>query len=132
MPARARRRKARLRKAPATGALPTYDSMQQCAAQTGIPLRLLKQAKRDGSSAFHSNRVRLRELLPFLFKGTVATAAPDFRGRLEAAKAQREEIRLAKETGQVLDRDTVRTGIQRAMLAVFSVLDRPTPTKPFP
>jgi hypothetical protein len=47
--------------------LPVYDSLEQCAGATGIPIGVLKSAKRKGSTAFRSNRVHLEALLRFLF-----------------------------------------------------------------
>jgi hypothetical protein len=43
-----------------------YDSMQQCAAKTGISLDLLKAAKRAGCPAFRGPRVYMEELREWL------------------------------------------------------------------
>jgi hypothetical protein len=52
---------------PAANGLPVYDSMEQCGAAAGIPLLILKTAKRNGCSAFRSNRVFLGEFLAWHF-----------------------------------------------------------------
>src|SRR4051812_13591666 len=55
-----RRRK---EQAEAGDGLPTYDSAAQCNGQTGIPLSVLKQAKKSGCTAFVASRVVLAPLL---------------------------------------------------------------------
>jgi hypothetical protein len=53
--------------AESAGNLPVYDSMQQCAARTGIPMNQIKAAKQKGCEAFRWNRVALGPLLTCLF-----------------------------------------------------------------
>jgi hypothetical protein len=45
-----------------------YDSIGACASATGIPVTLLKHAKRQGCSAFRGSRVYLAPLLRWLFE----------------------------------------------------------------
>ena len=45
-----------------------YDSLGACAAATGIPVSTLKNAKRQGCSAFRGSRVYLAALLRWLFE----------------------------------------------------------------
>ena len=45
----------------------TYDSLGSCAAGTGIPVTMIKQAKRAGCSAFRGSRVYLAPLLRWIF-----------------------------------------------------------------
>src|SRR6266571_6418247 len=59
--------RARAEQAEKAGELPVYDSMQQCASRTGLPLSLLKLAKRSGCEGFRWNRVALGPVLTWLF-----------------------------------------------------------------
>ena len=47
-----------------------FDSQEQCAAATGIPLSVLQEAKKNGCPAFKHGRVKLAPLLKWLFKQT--------------------------------------------------------------
>src|SRR5262245_10311219 len=45
------------------GTLPTYDSMSQCASETGIPLAVIKHVRRTSRQAFTNTRISLGPLL---------------------------------------------------------------------
>lgn len=75
--------------------LPTYDSIGACTAATGIPLPVLKEAKKSGCPAFRNTRVELEPLLRFLFQRDTEPGV-DWKTRLLAAQAKLEELKLAE------------------------------------
>jgi len=107
-----------------TPVLPIYDSMASCAAATGIPLGLLKRAKKGGCQAFRANRVNLSELLPWLFAQGDDAAVGNWQEALVEFKARRERLRYERDKGNSIDRDLVRSAVQRGVSAVFGSLDR--------
>ena len=121
---------------PATGSqsLPCYQSMASCAAATGIPLIVLKQAKADGSEAFRFSRVELGKLLPFLFapkkKSTDGADTQDAIGEgnqnavLNYWRARREKLRFEHETGTLAPKAEVRSDLIAAMAELYGSLDR--------
>lgn len=104
--------------------LPIYDSMGSCAAATGIPLGLLKRAKKGGCPAFRTNRVYLADLLPWLFAQGDDAAVGNWQEMLTEFKARRERLRYERDKGNAVDRDLVRSAVQRGVSAVFGSLDR--------
>ena len=121
---------------PPTGSqsLPCYQSMASCAAATGIPLMVLKQAKADGSEAFRFSRVELGKLLPFLFapkkKSTDGADTQDAIGDqnqnavLNYWRARREKLRYEHETGALASKSEVRSDLIAAMAELYGSLDR--------
>lgn len=47
--------------------MPIYDTLQQCAAATGVPLSALKMAKSSGCEAFRHGRVNFGEFIRWFF-----------------------------------------------------------------
>ena len=104
--------------------LPIYDSMEQCAAATGIPLKVIKAAKKAGSDAFQSNRVYLGRLLHWVFNNDEADSVMDWNQELAKFKAKREEIKLGKDAEQIADRPTIQRGAGKIMAIIFDALER--------
>lgn len=104
--------------------LPVYDSMNSCAASTGIPLALLKRSKKKGCPAFRATRVYLGELLPWLFAQGDDAAVGNWADALVEAKAKRERLKLDREKGEVISRDLVKSAVQTGVSAVFAGLDK--------
>ena len=103
--------------------LPIYDSMQQAAAMTQIPIAALKQAKRAGCEAFRWNRVDLSQLLPWVFqheKKEVENWAEEY----DKWHAKREKTRHDRENDLVIDKDVVERGVHEAERQFFGVLDQ--------
>ena len=100
--------------------LPVYSSLNQCSAATGIPISILKQSKNAGCPAFdRGNRVYLRKFLSWAFIQK-KTGKIDWRGVLVMAKAQREELRLAKDRKQVMDFLEVKRQFAEAVGYLYS------------
>jgi hypothetical protein len=107
-----------------SGPLPVYGSMQQCSGATGIPIAILKRAKKSGSDAFHeSGRVHLDKLLRYLFAHD-DPAELDWDNELKKWQAKREKIKHDQAAATVVDRSEVRAGIFEAVAILFSELDR--------
>lgn len=104
------------------GGLPTYDSITQAAARTGVPLTIFKQEKRLGSDAFKYNRVNLHLFLKGLFSRGASNE--NFGEMFKKFQAFREQLRFQEESGETANRGEVIFGINRAMSAMFNLLDR--------
>lgn len=116
--------------------LPTYPSMAACTAATGIPRRILQQAKRGGCDAFdQANRVHLDKLLPFLFKpeGDDQEEAADWSDRLKRAQALIAEMKLEQTKRRLVDVELIERVHQRVGLrsrTLFSaIMEQELPPK---
>ena len=90
-----------------THTLPTFDSLASCSASTGIPLPILKQAKKSGCTAFRNSRVELGPLLRFLFQREPESGV-DWKTRLLAAQAKLEELKLQEREESLVPMSTAR------------------------
>lgn len=105
--------------------LPSFSSMAECVAQTGIPLHVLKQAKRAGCDAFDShNRVNLRKLLVFLFKEGEDgdEGGTDWNLRAKRAKALLDEMELKEREGKMRNVDDMRSEWDRCAAKACAVM----------
>ena len=102
--------------------LPVFNSQDQCAACTGIPITTIKQAKKGGCSAFKQHRVDLALLLKWLFAQD--ESAINWGTRLDEYKAKREKIKLDADEQRVIDRSAVTAGIAKGLSILFSELDK--------
>lgn len=101
--------------------LPIFDSLEQCAAATGIPRAVLKGAKQLGCEAFVSSRIRLDALLKFLFdpqrnkqeSGTIQ----EFQKKKVAEESRLLELKRLKTEGDLLPIDDVRKEVQEMVYA---------------
>jgi hypothetical protein len=85
--------------------LPLFENMQACAAVTGISIGKQRLAKRAGCPAFKSNRVCLATLLRWLFATDDGDESRIDWDRLwRKYRAQREQINLMKDRGEVATR----------------------------
>jgi len=101
--------------------LPVFNSQDQCAACTGIPLATIKEAKRGGCSAFKQHRVDLALLLKWLFAQD--ESAINWGTRLDEYKAKREKLKLDADEQKVIDRGEVTFAVGKAMATLFSNID---------
>ena len=107
--------------------LPIYDSMQACAAATGIPLAIQKKAKSAGCDAFRSNRVALGPLLQWIFTSDESSedgASIWGRAQFEDWHAKREKIKHDREAKMVADKAETIFAIAAIQAAMFSTLER--------
>lgn len=87
--------------------------MAACSGATGIPLPVLRQAKRAGCTAFDaSGRVHLASLLPWLFSRD-AEATIDWTARLKRSQALRSELETAKRRGELVDAAQLGAALMR-------------------
>lgn len=80
--------------------LPTYDSIAQCSASTGIPVAVLRFAKKNGCSAFDYSRVKLGAFLEWYFAQSDANHNWD--DRYKEYRAKREQQKFAREDGSTI------------------------------
>lgn len=116
-------------------ALPIYGSMNACAAATGIPLWIIKQAKDSGCEAFRYSRVDLAKLLPFLFRDgksegdELDPANPTAKGKgwhevWKMWQAKREELKYQNDVKQLVKRSEIQHAVQSAIATFFGEVDR--------
>lgn len=99
--------------------------MGECAGQTGIPLPLIKKARREGCTAFlPGNRLDLAVLLKWIFTDDGEASAINWSEKLDEFRAKREEIKLAKDKELALDADETETAVKSAVALLFSELER--------
>jgi len=107
-----------------TSLLGSYSSMQQCAASTGIPLKILSMAKRKGCDAFVSSRVNTKPLIAWLFSQNDDDSNVNWSSELNKEKTFRERIKRQKDEGMVIDRELVQEFALNVMSVIFTELDR--------
>ena len=94
--------------------MPVFDSMQQCAASTGVPLGRLKSAKRSGCGAFRSNRVYSAELLVWFANPDASAETIDFLfEKAREAKARADLLEMKRSRGE---KETVHIEEAEAMI----------------
>lgn len=105
--------------------LPVYDSMDQCASATGIPVDYLKRAKRSGCLFIRHGRVHLAEFIRWFFSQADGNDGEDWARRSKRALAIKAEIELEKLQNQVIEWQTVDSFITRLVsIDFFGELDR--------
>jgi hypothetical protein len=109
---------------------PAYaDTLTQAAAQLGVDVATLREAKRQGAPGFRSGRVYFEEVRVWLRENAgksarTPEAQADAKKRWYAARAAREELSLERDRGRVIDSGVVQTAISRGLAALFDALDR--------
>ena len=100
-----------------------FDSIQQCASATGIPIRRLRMAKAAGCGAFRSNRIHLTEFLTWAFAPERAgESGIDWTQELAKAKTARENIRLEQDKKLVISRAEVGQRLRTQAMAQKEIL----------
>lgn len=108
-----------------TEKLPVYPSMSACAGATGIPLGIIKTAKRAGCEAFtDASRVKLEALLRWIFSDENDAAAVNWSAKLDEYRAKREALKLKREEGNSLDADEVRDAVASGVATLFAENER--------
>ena len=114
------------------GLMDVAESMPQASASWGIPLAILKSAKKSGCPAFLSgNRIRLATFIRWYFENLAPTNGEEppegmanWREALNRVQTKREEIRLAKDRGEVVDFNEARRQASEAAALYFAALER--------
>lgn len=101
-----------------------FDSQQQAAAATGIPIEALKRSKRAGCPAFKSNRIYLRPLLVWIFAKPDTAKAETWKAVDEEYTARLKQHNYERKTERVVERGEAIECIRAGMATVFSELDR--------
>lgn len=112
-------------------ALPVFESMPQVSAITGMPVSLMRAAKKAGCPAFITgNRIRLELLLKWYFSqdGSSQSELPEglgtWREALNKVQTEREQLKLSNERGETMLTVDAQTQAASAMTEAFSELER--------
>ena len=98
--------------------LPTFDSIAQCSASTGIPVSVLKFSKKNGCPAFDYSRVKLGTFLEWFF--SKSESGKNWDDSYKEYRAKREQQKFNREEGL-----TIRTAdAEKAGAIVFGMLSR--------
>lgn len=108
--------------------LPTYQSMSECATQTGIPKSVLKAARKESAESFRAHRILLGPLLRWIFSRDGDNV--DWQLRDKRATALIKESALEKLRDKTLDKGEVSFGLHKVMALLFSTLDKSSDTLP--
>ena len=112
------------------GAFPVMQTMEMAAVAIGVPISLVKAAKRAGCKAFLvSGRTDTAILIPYLFqmlhKGSdLPDGFASWREMLEAEKAKREGIKRQQDEKSVMLTADAQRQAGEAMVMVFAELER--------
>lgn len=105
--------------------------MGAAATDLGVAFEVLTAAKRSGCKAFRAGRVHKDEIRAWLKLHPRGAPNQEVNGngagvelRLKEAKAAREEIRLSRERGELLDRQAVEEAVRACSARLIAVLDR--------
>lgn len=96
-----------------------FQSMEQLSAVTGIPVKIVRQAKAGGCTAFIHGRVLLGPLLRFLFSTDQTT---DWGDELRRWQAERAKIKARMETGELVQVKTVAQSLLKCGMAQKTIL----------
>lgn len=120
---------------PITDSGPVFESMPHLSGTIGMPIGIVKALKAAGCPAFVAgNRVQLYPLLRQFFAefggGDSESAPPDglptWREALNRVQTQREEVKLAKEKGELMPTADAERMAGEAMGYCFAELERIT------
>jgi hypothetical protein len=105
--------------------------MGAAATDLGVAPAVLKAAKKAGCIAFRAGRVNKEEIRAWLKLHPHGAPNHEVNGngagvdiRLKEAKAAREEIRLSRERGELLDRHAVEEAVKACSARLIAVLER--------
>jgi hypothetical protein len=109
----------------ASNDLPIYDSLNACSGATGIPLSVLKQAKKGGCDAFKSTRVDLGKLLRWLFgKDQDGEGSVNWGERYKRVQTLRGELALDREKKELANRGEIRDAVRVIQSTMYSELEQ--------
>lgn len=97
--------------------------MAQCANATGIPLSVLKLAKKSGCEAFKDSNVRLLPLLKYLF-AQEKDSQINWKELSTKLDVRLKEIKIAESEKTLLPADEVHSAIAKGTAAFFQELGR--------
>lgn len=100
--------------------LPIYENVHQCHHATGIPLSVIKSARRLSKTG-EGNRIGLEALLKAIF---TERKEEDWRALREKSDALRAQAELHEVQGKVLDKDEAGRAFRAAVAMFWQTLDR--------
>lgn len=103
---------------------PIYDTLGQCGSMAGVPLSILKEAKRLGCPAFRHGRIHFGEFIPWLFTTMMTDSSVNWSEESKKLDVLLKRVDLAEKEERVIDRNTVADGIAKAVGVMFGDLDR--------
>lgn len=103
---------------------PIYDTLGQCCSTAGVPLSILKEAKRLGCPAFRHGRIHFGEFIPWLFTTMMTDSSVNWSEESKKLDVLLKRVDLAEKEERVIDRNTVADGIAKAVGVMFADLDR--------
>lgn len=108
------------------GIRPKYESHAQCCAATGIPLAVIRAAKKGGCAGFVGARLELEPLLRWVFKEDAnrEDVSKNWNDDLKKYQALREKIKLSKDRNEVVDRGEIVFAMNKGMAVMFNLMDR--------
>jgi hypothetical protein len=101
------------------GTLPTYDNVEQCASATGIPVSVIKQARRSKQLG-PVGGIPLAPLLKVLFE----EHGENWAEMQNKFSALREKGRYEQEAGELLPKTDVARAIAKGTALLFGLIDR--------
>jgi hypothetical protein len=99
--------------------MPIFDTLQQCAAATGVPLGALKMAKSSGSEAFRHGRVNFGEFIRWFFAQGTDDDNIDWVKENKRLDALIKRIRLDELKKRVIDFAEVNRFLQQLVGGCF-------------
>lgn len=104
--------------------MPVFESINQCSSATGVPVAVLRSAKKSGCMAFKHSRIDFAEFIKWFFSQGGELDSENWPVRCKRAEALIKENQLEKVQGKTLDRDDVARAIGKSMSLLASTLDR--------
>src|ERR1044072_4622106 len=98
--------------------LPVYDNASQCSAATGIPIPVIKQARKTKSLG-HGGNVSLATLLQVIFEQGADQDWPKLKAKFAAL---REQTRHERETGALIPQVEVAGSLRASGTSIKSIL----------
>jgi len=90
----------------------------------GVPLSILKEAKRLGCPAFRHGRIHFGEFIPWLFTTMMTDSSVNWSEESKKLDVLLKRVDLAEKEDRVVDRTTVAEGVAKSVGVIFSELDR--------
>ncbi len=106
-----------------------FDSLKQAEAHTHIPKRILQALNDAGVAGFEHGRIHLKTVLPAAMDmllgdgGELEKKGGPAIERLYAAKASREELKLAHDHNKLVDRTLVESAVFKCVMAMDRAWD---------
>jgi hypothetical protein len=107
--------------------LPTFINKNQCSQSTGIPAKVLDEARDLGCPAFNTaGRINLAQFLQWYFneREKANTKNVDLDTELLSVKLKREQIKLEKDKERLVERDSVAFLIMEIVSTFFGMLEK--------